>query len=106
MKIDDICMSQSILGEVYEKSATDFFNKFEDVLKLEKNGGTMRKTILAFVAVAIVVCLFAMISKLGANGAPILLQFAQDHLNLLRGGTLFLLFVGGILIWIKRRRSE
>ena len=65
----------------------------------------MRKTMLAFAAVAIVLCLFVAISKLGAAGAPMLLQFAEDHLNLLRGGTLFLLFVGGILIWVKKRRS-
>jgi hypothetical protein len=39
MRIDDICMSQSILGEVYEKSATVFFDTFEDVLKVEEKWG-------------------------------------------------------------------
>jgi hypothetical protein len=39
IRLDDICMAQSILGEIYEKSATEFFDTFEEVLKVEEKWG-------------------------------------------------------------------
>lgn len=39
MRLDDICMTQSILGEIYEKSTAEFFDTFEEVLKVEEKWG-------------------------------------------------------------------
>jgi hypothetical protein len=39
MQLDDICLTQSILGEIYEKSAAEFFQAFENVFKVEEKWG-------------------------------------------------------------------
>lgn len=39
LRLDDICMTQSILGEIYEKSASEFFDTFEEVLKVDEKRG-------------------------------------------------------------------
>ena len=61
---------------------------------------------ITFIAVAIALCIFVVISKSGNAGAPILLRFAQDHLIALRGATLLLILVGGVFIFTKKRRIE
>ncbi|MGZ3254500.1 MAG: hypothetical protein ACXU7D_09365 [Burkholderiaceae bacterium] len=39
IQLDEICLTQSILGEIYERTPVDFFDAFEDVFKVEEKWG-------------------------------------------------------------------
>jgi hypothetical protein len=36
IQLDDICLTQSILGEIYEREPSEFFDAFEAVFKVEE----------------------------------------------------------------------
>ncbi|MFZ6800488.1 hypothetical protein [Undibacterium sp. Di24W] len=64
------------------------------------------RMLITFTAIAIVLCIFVAISKLGNAAAPVLLQFAQDHHIALSGATFLMISVAGLFIFKKTRLSR